>query len=33
MDLFITELDGLTFLSLEELEQYREWLELSAVGS
>jgi hypothetical protein len=31
--MWIHELDGPTFLSREELEQYREWLELTRAGS
>lgn len=32
-ELFTAELDGLTFRSWEEREQYIEWVELSAIGS
>jgi hypothetical protein len=31
--LFHNDIDGPTLLSLTELEQYREWAELSAIGS
>lgn len=31
--LFVTELDGPTFANVQELDQYREWVELSHVGS
>lgn len=30
---FVTELDGPTFTSVQELDQYREWLELCHAGS
>lgn len=32
-ELFMTELDGPTFLNVEELGQYREWLDLCHAGS